>query len=325
MIVTCEKCKTRFTLDENRIKKNGSKVRCSFCKHVFTVFPPAEEVEVKNPPSEEGKDTEMDKKLAEDLEKTLISEIEEDIAEEEKVEPISIDELPDLDKGHEEIKEEGKIDKAVYDEKDVAPKEEDKVSGEIKEGPESEADLNKPPEIIKKKRRTGILAILLFLILLIAGAVATLLVTKPDFLFKKTPPKQQAVDMGNTRLAFKDITGGFKDSDKIGRIFVVKGMVINNYPESRGFIRIRSNILDSNGKIVVSKTVYAGNPLTDDELLSLPMKEINALLMNKLGKAKMNVNISPKSSIPFTVVFDSLPNNINEFTVEAISSFPSGK
>jgi len=47
--------------------------------------------------------------------------------------------------------------------------------------------------------------------------------------------------------------------------------------------------------------------------------------MNKLGKAKMNVNISPKSSIPFTVVFDSLPNDMNEFTVEAVSSFPSGK
>ncbi len=324
MIVRCEKCKTKFSVDENLIKKTGSKVRCSVCKHVFTVFPPTEKVQVEKPPLDEAEESQMNKKLAEDLEKTLINEIEDDIAQEEKIEPISIDELPDLDKPHEELRKETDIDKAIYHERDEKKAEKDETSSKV-QAPEDESDLNKPPEIIKKKRRSGLLAVIFLLVLLIAGAVATLLITKPDFLFKKTPPQQQPVDMGNTRLAFKDITGFFKESDKVGRLFIIKGMVVNNYPESRGFIRIRSNILDSSGKIVVTKTVYAGNPLTDDELISLSMKEINALLMNKLGKAKMNVNISPQSSIPFTVVFDSLPNDMNEFTVEAVSSFPSGK
>jgi len=324
MIVRCEKCKTKFSVDENLIKKNGSKVRCSVCKHVFTVFPPAEKVQVEKPPSDEIEESQMNKKLAEDLEKTLINEIEQDIAQEEEIEHVSIEELPDLDKPREELREETDIDKAIYHERDGKKGEEDEASSKM-QAPEGEAELNKPPEIIKKKRRSGLLAFIFLLVLLIAGAVATLLITKPGFLFKKTPPQQQPVDMGNTRLAFKDIAGFFKESDKVGRLFIIKGMVVNNYPETRGFIRIRSNLVDSSGKIALSKTVYAGNPLTDDELNSLPMNEINALLMNKLGKAKMNVNISPKSSIPFTVVFDSLPNDMNEFTVEAVSSFPSGK
>lgn len=39
MIITCEECSTRFNLDESILKSGGSKVRCSLCKHIFTVFP----------------------------------------------------------------------------------------------------------------------------------------------------------------------------------------------------------------------------------------------------------------------------------------------
>ena len=38
MIVTCENCSTKFNLDEGLIKESGSKVRCSKCQHIFTVY-----------------------------------------------------------------------------------------------------------------------------------------------------------------------------------------------------------------------------------------------------------------------------------------------
>ncbi|RLC05449.1 MAG: hypothetical protein DRI57_27550, partial [Deltaproteobacteria bacterium] len=41
MIVTCEKCQTSFNLDESLLKPKGSKVKCSQCKNVFLVHPPA--------------------------------------------------------------------------------------------------------------------------------------------------------------------------------------------------------------------------------------------------------------------------------------------
>ena len=41
MILTCEKCDTSFSFDENLIKPSGSKVRCSKCRNVFVVHPPA--------------------------------------------------------------------------------------------------------------------------------------------------------------------------------------------------------------------------------------------------------------------------------------------
>lgn len=39
MIITCENCSTRFTLDESLLSSEGSKVRCSQCRHVFLAFP----------------------------------------------------------------------------------------------------------------------------------------------------------------------------------------------------------------------------------------------------------------------------------------------
>lgn len=39
MIITCEKCSTQFNLNDEMLKDDGSKVRCSVCKHVFTVYP----------------------------------------------------------------------------------------------------------------------------------------------------------------------------------------------------------------------------------------------------------------------------------------------
>jgi predicted Zn finger-like uncharacterized protein len=40
VIITCEKCETRFKLDDARISADGVKVRCSRCKHAFRVAPP---------------------------------------------------------------------------------------------------------------------------------------------------------------------------------------------------------------------------------------------------------------------------------------------
>jgi len=45
MIVQCEACQTKFRLADEKVKPGGTKVRCSKCKEVFTVMPPAPEPE----------------------------------------------------------------------------------------------------------------------------------------------------------------------------------------------------------------------------------------------------------------------------------------
>jgi predicted Zn finger-like uncharacterized protein len=349
MIIECEKCHAKFNLDENLLKETGSKTRCSICKHVFIAFPPKEEPAIKEFPTERievpglipPEETPKEKDVLQDVDNTIITEAVEGIGqveEEEGLGAISFEDIFQLDSGfsqEEEAEAEADIDKAM----DRAAKVEEKIlakeEGERGEEIQEEKTLAKPQPIIKKRRRSAVWITILLIVLILVGAAAALYVFKPDLIFeyfpsfKKPLSKEQVFDMGNKRLAINrdpaDLKGSFVDSEKAGKLFIVKGSITNNYPDKRSFIRVRSNILDSKGKVVKSKIVYAGNLISDKEILSLSMVEINNRLINKFIKNKVNTNISPNASIPFMIVFGDLPEDISEFTVEAISSMPAKK
>ncbi|MEA2059039.1 MAG: zinc-ribbon domain-containing protein [Thermodesulfobacteriota bacterium] len=63
MIITCEKCGTKFSLDESLLKQEGSKVRCSQCRHIFMSYPPLAQSPRKIIP--ESDRTAMDKETEE--------------------------------------------------------------------------------------------------------------------------------------------------------------------------------------------------------------------------------------------------------------------
>ena len=344
MIIECEKCHAKFNLDENLLKETGSKVRCSRCKHVFTAFPPERELQIEEAPAEELEETEelaaeeifKQEDLLSDLEKTFAQEVEEEVEiseEKEEIEAISFDELSQLDSGPikraeaERLDTDEAMDRAAKVEQEITAQKEVEREEEVEEQEEPA----RPRPIIRKRGRSRLWITILLIVLIIIGAGAALMVFKPGFLpesfplFKRPLSKEQAFDMGNKRLSFKDLNGSFVNSKKAGKLFVVKGLVTNMYPDKRSFIRIRSNILDSKGKAVKSKIVYAGNPISDKELLSLSMEEVDNWLRDKFGKNKMNTNIPPNSSIPLMIVFGNLPQDLSEFEVEAISSSPAGK
>jgi len=95
MIIQCEKCKTRFKLDDSRVTASGVRVRCSRCNHTFVVLreDPEEESDFElilqglggNEPS--GLDEETGLSLGEDSSDKTLEETaslqSEDVAEDE--------------------------------------------------------------------------------------------------------------------------------------------------------------------------------------------------------------------------------------------------
>ena len=348
MIVECEQCHTKFRLDDKLLKETGSKVRCSVCNHKFIVFGPKAEKGVSEEPAvappkdahKEGQVSDLDKTLVADViegvgkvpsENGMVADVDQTLVggelQEDEVKPVSFEDIPQIDSGI--IRAEAPdLDKAMgratkVEEKIIA-KEERKKGGEVKKAEEPVL----PGPVIEKRRRPGLLIRILILILLLVGAVSALVFSKPDLLpesipFLKRPTKEQALDMGTKRLSFRNLEGSFVDSSTAGKLFVVKGSVSNNYPDKRSFIRLRSNILDSKGKITKSKIVYAGNPISNNDLQTLSTEEINKRILNRAGRNNINMNIPPNASIPFIFVFDNLPEDMSEFTVEAISSYPA--
>jgi len=48
MRIECQACNTRFKLDDDLVKKDGTKVRCSKCKEIITVYPQTEKETASN-------------------------------------------------------------------------------------------------------------------------------------------------------------------------------------------------------------------------------------------------------------------------------------
>ncbi|MBW2616257.1 MAG: zinc-ribbon domain-containing protein [Deltaproteobacteria bacterium] len=338
MIIQCEKCRTKFNLDESLIKKEGSKVRCSRCGDVFMAYPPektfvqdAETVAVKkedldttmaldSPPVLAGDAGETGEK---DQDVDFADVFEESMEDLEKFEAGSPEDLQDL------LEEESAVtppDEAVTKEElpPAVPEERGKEeSEEIVEGPPT---VSAP----KKSARSPLRLIILVILLALIGAAIAIFFWAPDLIpdsmsFLKPVEKQVAIDSGIRRLKFPSVNGSFVDSKKTGRLFVIQGTIKNNYPKSRSFVLIKGTILDDGGRPVKMKMAYAGNAFKESEIKVLALEEINRAMKNRLGKGKKNVDVAPGATVPFTIVFENLPENLGEFSVEAVSSSPGTK
>ena len=164
-------------------------------------------------------------------------------------------------------------------------------------------------------------------ILLLVGGAAAIIFWAPQLIpdslsILRPAEKQQATEVGVRLLSFEGVNGSFVDSKGAGHLFVIRGLVKNKYPRSRSFILVKGTILDDKGKVVKQKLAYAGNTLKLEEIKVLAMAEINKAMENRFGEDRINLNVAPGSTLPFMIVFENLPDNLSEFTVEPVSSSP---
>jgi len=322
MRIQCENCRTIFNLDETLLNQGGSRVRCSLCGRIFMAYPPvreeedmAENVLVTAPPPEMeaidqlilvGNEEAPRDVLGrdEDFEQDLAS-VYRDIGEPG----------PDAER-----RETGAFEETAADHRTTGRgRESAPQDKEI--GPLGKTGSQKKPS--KGGLRTVLLAILLALLV----GVAAVTYWKPEWVqpyvsLLKPPEKEKPADPGVRLLQFESVAGSFVDSEKSGQLFVIRGMVKNQYLKPRSHLLIKGSILDNKGKVVESRVAYAGNTFTEEELKALPMEEVLKALQNRDGMARQNVNVSSGATIPFIIVFDNLSDNLSEFAVEAVSSSP---
>ncbi|UCF56696.1 MAG: zinc-ribbon domain-containing protein [Deltaproteobacteria bacterium] len=321
MIIECKGCGSKFNLDETLLKVGGSKVRCSICKHVFITYPP-QEMPIEEPATGEF--------LGEELGTTLSLDSSAALGEEE-AERLEEAEESDFDLAFEEAMEEAEIEGAVSPDLLFEEEEEEIAVAETAAMAREERELRPEaavPVVPKAKRgRSRVLPLIVLIILLILAGATAVLFYAPDLIpdsipFLKPSEKQEITDPGVARLSFKAVTGSFIQSNTAGQLFVIKGMVTNDYPKPRSFIRIKGSILDDKGETVKMKTVYAGNTFTEKQIKEKPLEELQEGLKNRFGGARMNFNLQTGGTIPFMIILENLPENISEFTVEFVSSTP---
>ena len=116
--------------------------------------------------------------------------------------------------------------------------------------------------------------------------------------------------------------GRFVENSTLGTIFVIEGEVKNEFKETRSAIAVRGLLFDQTGKPVMRKKVYCGNKLSDTELKTLSLDKINERLGNQFGDSLSNLDVAPGATLPYTIVFGKLPDNLSEYNVEIAESTP---
>jgi len=350
MVIQCESCQTEFNLDESLLKKEGTKVRCSRCRHVFKAYPSShnlpdeadESADVLGGPvpmdsaekedailSENGKGFEEEGPAEAELESDLdliyrdvFSEDESRSRDEEIESEDKIDDMfQEASRGEEEL---AKDPAPVFPGMDEMEKDRPRVKKEkpAKAKPKSES----PSEKKSSKSSMRVLIPLLFIVLAVGAAYyvwqANLIPPSVLSMLNGSSDKKEPADAGARLLQFGSVNGVFVDTKSSGPLFVIRGMITNKYPQSRRYLKIKGSILDNKGVVVLSKTAYAGNTFSEDELKSLSLDEILKAADNRDGMAKQNLNVASGATIPFMIVFAKLPDDLSEFTVEAVSSSP---
>ena len=357
MDIQCEKCRTVFNINETLLKEGGSKVRCSVCRDVFTAYPPVRvldhmETEVPVEPAEKGSDqgivdefaplfdehidseaTGKDDGLEFDLDSVYKDAFQDPAGELPANMKEKFEDSQDLLTGSLGEENEGL---AYGPADDLLPMDniDDRDDRSEKHEGAFEPKKYTPPKT--KSSKWTVIIVLMVILLLLLGAVAAVNYFKPELIpapvrflledsfssFVETSEKKGPVDPGIRLLEFNAVTGSFVDSEKSGRLFVIRGVVGSKYPKPRSYILIKGNILDNMGKVVKSQQSYAGNTFLEKEIKTLPVEEMMKAMNNRDGMARKNFNLPSGATIPFMIVFGNLPDNLSEFTVEAVSSSP---
>ncbi len=129
-------------------------------------------------------------------------------------------------------------------------------------------------------------------------------------------------DPGNLRLSLYQVEGDFFESDSLDRLFVISGIVQNDYPNPVRFIRLEGSLHTDTEQNVRKVTAFAGNPISEQEIQALSIQQIEALMNNRSGKERSDEYVNSGDSIPFSLVFSDFPENLSEYTVKAVSSEP---
>ncbi|MGB9080085.1 MAG: DUF3426 domain-containing protein [Desulfuromonadaceae bacterium] len=122
------------------------------------------------------------------------------------------------------------------------------------------------------------------------------------------------------RISVRAVKAAFIENDQAGELLVISGEALNEFPHARAALQVTVTVFDAAGQSVATKTAYGGNPLTEEQLESMPLDKIDATMTNQFGDSLANMEVAPGTAIPFLVVLANLPKGARDFVVQSAGS-----
>ena len=181
--------------------------------------------------------------------------------------------------------------------------------------PSEEEQEELPPLSITSRRKqssavTLLLSILGIIVLAVLGFYGY-----TTFLAPQSGPAQES-----GRIALRSVQANYLKNNTAGNILVISGEAVNDYKKPRAAIQIKGLVYGPDGQVITSKVAYGGNPLTPEQLATMPMEKIEAAMANQFGDSLANLEVAPGKAIPFMIVIPEPPAEAKDYGVEPAGS-----
>lgn len=173
------------------------------------------------------------------------------------------------------------------------------------------------PEMpIKKKLPLVKLALILVLVLACAGGGWYYYSLKSAAM----QPNEQEIAKQIKLLTMRNVRQYYVDNEKVGKVFVIEGRVINEFPQPKELITVEGQIYDKDMKTLAVKKQLGGVQLSLFQLQVLSEKEMESFLNNKVEILTNNTNVPRGGEVPFMVLFYAPPKGVAEFGVKIVDA-----
>jgi predicted Zn finger-like uncharacterized protein len=118
----------------------------------------------------------------------------------------------------------------------------------------------------------------------------------------------------------KNLDGAFIRNKQDGEYFVMRGEALNQSTRPRTSVQVQGYIYGVKGDVVMKNLAYVGGNISDEQLTTLSLNEIEASLKGKQEKSSGGIVVQPGQGIQFLIVFRNVPKGVGEFGAEAVGS-----
>ncbi|SKA18665.1 MJ0042 family finger-like domain-containing protein [Trichlorobacter thiogenes] len=180
-----------------------------------------------------------------------------------------------------------------------------------------------PPSSITSRRRQGssmsiLIAVITILVLGVLGYIAYTFIgndSKAVSLFGKP-----GVAADDGKITVQNVKAYFIPKATAGELLVITGEALNGYKKPRAALQVKGMVFGATNQAVATKTAYAGNQLTKEQLAEMPADKIEAAMNNQFGDSLTNLEVQPGKTIPFTIIIINPPTDGKDFGVEPVGS-----
>jgi len=173
-----------------------------------------------------------------------------------------------------------------------------------------------PPLCIPSRRKESSLFKILIVLIVIA-IIGALGYFGKDLYQRFLPQSAQATG----KITLRSVKSALIKNTTTGNdLLVISGEAVNSSSSPRAALQVKGIVYGNKGQVLASKNAYCGNPLSEQQVATMPLAAINAAMANQLGSALMNLEVAPGKAIPFTVVIATIPAGAKDVGVESAGS-----